>query len=193
MSLRDQVVFITGAARGIGAHTARRAAAASRGYYLLVASTASFAVLPGMAAYCAAKAGVEHFGHTLRLELRHRGVRVGTAHPGWVGTDMVHDVQQDLPSFRDTLRRLPWPLRSVIPVETCAASFVDALERRPRRVYVPRGLAGYQGLRSLLVSPLAEAVIARRARVSVPQLEEEVRALGRWFGSHSTELHQETP
>lgn len=160
---------------------------AARGYYLLVASTASFAVLPGMAAYCAAKAGVEHYAHALRLELRHRGVRVGTAHPAWIGTDMVHDAQQDLPSFRDTLRRLPWPLRSVTPVEACAASFVDALQRRRRRVYVPRALAGYQNLRSLLVSPVSEAIIARRARVSVPQMEDEVRALGRSFGSHSTE------
>jgi len=141
--------------------------AAARGYYLLVASTASFAVLPGMAAYCASKAGVEHFGHALRLELLHRGVRVGTAHPAWIGTDMVHDAQDDLPSFRDTLRRLPWPLRSVTPVETCARSFVDALEHRRRRVYVPRPIGAFQALRSVLVSPLAEAVVGRRARLSL--------------------------
>ncbi len=35
---------------------------AARGYYLLISSAAAFTALPGMAAYCAAKAGVEHFG-----------------------------------------------------------------------------------------------------------------------------------
>ena len=43
-----------------------------RGYYLLVSSAAAFTVLPGMAAYCASKAGVEQFGNALRLELAHR-------------------------------------------------------------------------------------------------------------------------
>ena len=32
---------------------------AARGHYLLVASVASFTVAPGLAAYCASKAGVE--------------------------------------------------------------------------------------------------------------------------------------
>jgi hypothetical protein len=124
----------------------------------------------------------------LRLELLHHGVRVGTAHPTWVGTDMVRDAHEDLPSFRDTLGRLPWPLRSVTSVESCAESFVDALERRRRRVYVPGAIGGFQVLRSVLVSPLAEAVVARRARTSVPQMEDEVRALGRSFGASSTEV-----
>jgi short-subunit dehydrogenase len=183
--VRTVDVNLTGVMRTVSATAAHVIAA--RGYYLLIASTASFAVLPGMAAYCASKAGVEHFGHALRLELRHLGVRVGTAHPAWIGTHMVRDAQEDLPSFRDTLRRLPWPLRTVTSVERCAESLVDALEHRRRRVYVPRAIGGYQALRSVLVSPLAELIVSRRARVSVPQMEAEVRALGRSFGKHSTE------
>ena len=52
-----------------------------RGYLLLVSSLAAFTALPGMAAYCGAKAGVENYGNALRFELAHRGVGVGTAHP----------------------------------------------------------------------------------------------------------------
>jgi NAD(P)-dependent dehydrogenase (short-subunit alcohol dehydrogenase family) len=74
-----------------------------RGYYLLVSSAAAFTVLPGMACYCAAKAGVEQFGNALRLELAHKGVAVGTAHPGWVDTDLVRDMRDDLPALRRTL------------------------------------------------------------------------------------------
>lgn len=182
-------VNLTGVMRTVAATVSHVIAA--KGYYLLVASTASFAVLPGMAAYCASKAGVEHFGHALRLELRHLKVRVGTAHPAWIDTDMVRDAQTDLPTFQDTLRRLPWPLRSVTPVEACAKSFVDALERRRRRIYVPRTIAGVQAARALLVSPLAEAIVARRAAVSVPLMEAEARSLGRSFGVHSTEVGRE--
>src|SRR5262245_27378017 len=83
---------------------------ARRGYVLLVSSTAAFTALPGMAAYCASKAGVEQFGNVLRLEVHHLGVRVGTAHPIWVDTDLVRDVKADLASFRGALQRLPWPL-----------------------------------------------------------------------------------
>src|SRR5262249_55020147 len=71
-----------------------------KGYFLLVSSTAAFTAMPGMAAYCASKAGVEQFGNVLRLEAHHAGVAVGTAHPIWIDTDLVRDFHADLPSFR---------------------------------------------------------------------------------------------
>jgi NAD(P)-dependent dehydrogenase (short-subunit alcohol dehydrogenase family) len=155
---------------------------ASRGYFLLVSSAAAFTALPGMAAYCASKAGVEHFGNALRLELRHHGVAVGTAHPAWIDTDMVRDATDDLPSFRDTLRRLPWPVGSYTPVDVCARAFVNGLERRRRRIYVPRAVAAVQAMRTVLGGPLSDAVVGRFAREGVPRLEAEVRELGRGFG-----------
>lgn len=158
---------------------------ARRGYYLLVSSAAAFTALPGMAAYCASKAGVENFGNAVRLELAHHGVRVGTAHPGWIDTDLVRDAKEDLPSFRETLGRLPWPLRSALPVQRCAEAFVDALEHRRRRVYVPRAVGGVQALRTLVNSAVSDVVVARSARRMVPRMEREVAALGRWFGRHT--------
>jgi hypothetical protein len=157
---------------------------ASRGYCLLVSSAAAFTALPGMAAYCASKAGVEQFGNAIRLELRHRGVRVGTAHMSFIDTDMVRDVQEDMPEFRETLHKLPWPLGTLTSVETCARAFVDAIERRRRKVYVPRAVGAVQAIRSVMLSPLSDAIVGHSARTGVPRMEEQVRALGRAFGRH---------
>lgn len=167
---------------------------ASRGYYLLVSSAAAFSAMPGMAAYGAAKAGVEQFANVLRLEVAHRGVGVGTAHPSWVATDLVADARADLLSFQDILARLPGPFGTVTPVEACAAALLAGIERRKRRIYVPRSLAVVQALRALMSSPLADRVATRAAGGSrgrgaqVDQLEAEVAALGRFFGRHSAEL-----
>lgn len=158
---------------------------ARRGYVLIVSSAAAFTVLPGMAAYCASKAGVEQFANALRLEVAHRGVRVGSAHPSWIDTDLVRDQRAEISVFEETIRDLPGPLGTYTSVEECARALVDAIERRRRRVYVPRSLAWVQALRSVLVGPIGDLVIQRRARTMVPRLEREVQALGRSFGRQS--------
>ncbi|MDG6102681.1 SDR family oxidoreductase [Dactylosporangium aurantiacum] len=158
---------------------------ASRGYLLIVASAASFAALPGMVPYCASKAGVEHLGNALRLEVAHHGVRVGTAHPSWIDTDLVRDAQDDMPTFRETLRKLPPPLGSTTSVQRCAEAFVDAVQRRRRKVFVPRSVAVVYWLRTFFGSRLAERVVERQARTSVPAMEEQVRTLRRGFGAHT--------
>jgi len=159
----------------------------ARGYYLLVSSAAAFTALPGMAPYCAAKAGVEHFGNALRLELAHKGVAVGTAHPSWVDTDLVRDAQADMSSFRETLGRLPAPFGSVTSVEACATALVDAIARQSRRVYVPRSVGLVQRLRTLMNGRLAERVLTRGSAEAVPRMEAEVRGLDRPFGSHTVD------
>ncbi|HEY0700232.1 MAG TPA: short-chain dehydrogenase/reductase, partial [Micromonospora sp.] len=180
---RTVEVNLTGVMRTASATAS--ALIASRGYLLIVSSAAAFAALPGMAAYCASKAGVEHFGNAARLELAHHGVRVGTAHPSWIDTDLVRDARDDLPAFRDALRRLPPPLGGTTSVRDCAATLVRAVERRQRRVYVPRSLVVAAALRPLLTSRLSDLVVGRTARDSVPLLEEQVRQLGRPFGRHT--------
>lgn len=151
---------------------------ARRGYYLLVSSAAAFTALPGMSAYCASKAGVEQYGNVMRLELAHRGVAVGTAHMSFVDTDMTRSAQADLPSFGAMLPKLPRPIGRFTSVEVCARAFVDGIERRKRKVYVPRGMAGVQALRTVMLSPFSEFIIGRGSRTAVPQMEDEVRALG---------------
>jgi NAD(P)-dependent dehydrogenase (short-subunit alcohol dehydrogenase family) len=156
-----------------------------RGYALLISSAAAFTAMAGMAAYCASKAGVEQFGNVLRLETRHLGVSVGTAHPIWIDTDMVRDAKADLDTFRQSQRKLPWPLGTTVSVEDCARALVDGVERRKRRIYVPRVLGAVQVARTIVLSGLSDRVVARQTAIMVPRMEAEVRALGRSFGAHA--------
>ncbi|WP_020525050.1 SDR family oxidoreductase [Catelliglobosispora koreensis] len=158
----------------------------SKGYALLIASAASFTALPGMAAYCASKAGVEQFGNVLRLETKHLGIGVGTAHPIWINTDLVRGFKEDLPSYRHARKKMPWPASVEISVEECATAIVKALEKRKRRVFIPRSIGLMQALRTVVLSGLGDRLITRSAgKDLVPQMEEEVRGLGRSFGRHS--------
>jgi NAD(P)-dependent dehydrogenase (short-subunit alcohol dehydrogenase family) len=178
-------VNLTGVLRTVCAtlpHVTRR-----RGYFLLISSAAALAGLPGMAAYAAAKSGVEQLGNALRLELAAKGVGVGTAHPCWIDTDLVRDARADFSSFDAMLRRLPWPLGTVTSVQECAAALVSAIERRRRRVYVPRSLAVLFALRSLVTSRAAELIMRRNADELMQGMEAEAGRLGRSFGAHSVE------
>jgi NAD(P)-dependent dehydrogenase (short-subunit alcohol dehydrogenase family) len=160
---------------------------AAKGYALLISSAAAFTAMPGMAAYCASKAGVEQFGNVLRLELAHLGVGVGTAHPIWIDTDMVRGFSSDLPSFSDVRKKLPWPLSKELTVTDCAAIMLRGIEKRKRRVYVPRSIGLVQAMRAIVISPLSDAIIKRGTDrgARIEQMEEEVRKLDRSFGSHS--------
>jgi short-subunit dehydrogenase len=160
----------------------------SRGHYLLVASAASFTVAPGLAAYCASKAGVESFGDAFRLEVAHLGVTVGTAHPIWIDTDLVRDAKEDLPLFRKTIENLPGPLGKQVDVQTCARMIVDGIEARKAKVFVPPSVGWVFHARALLTTGLVRTLMAKEAARSVPRLEEQVRTLGRVFGRHSTGL-----
>ena len=168
------------------AHATLPALARSRGHLLLVSSAAAFGVLPGMSAYCASKAGLERFGDALRLEVAHRGITVASAHPTWIDTDLVRDLDEALPAFAAGRRQLPGPLGATTPVAVCAEALADNLETRGRRVFVPRGVGALSALRQVLGSALAERAALRLAATRVPQLEREIAALqGREFGRSS--------
>jgi hypothetical protein len=187
--VRTIEVNLIGVVRTVGATVGHVTAA--RGYYLLVSSAAALAPLPGLSTYAAAKIGVEQFGNVLRLELRHKGVGVGVAHPSWIDTDMVRDARRDLGSFEEALSKLPWPFNTVTSVEECSAAFARAVERRSRKVYVPRSLGPLAAFRYLLASPISEFIVGRAARRLVPQAEREAVALGRAFGVNSVETTEQ--
>ena len=52
----------------------------------MVSSLAGSNPIPGMAAYCASKAALDHFAACLMLEVRQKGVKVTTIAPGSVDT-----------------------------------------------------------------------------------------------------------
>ena len=150
-----------------------------RGYVLVVSSEAAYLPFPGLAAYCASKAGVEHLANTLRIELGYHGVAVGSAHMSWIDTPMVQEPKRDLISFRDALEALPAPLGATTSVEECADAFVRGIEKRANRINVPGWVGLMRWLKPVVSSRVAELLARRDARRTVPLMDEEVARLGR--------------
>jgi NAD(P)-dependent dehydrogenase (short-subunit alcohol dehydrogenase family) len=159
----------------------------SKGYALLVSSVAAFTAMPGMAAYCASKAGVEQFGNVLRLEVAHLGVGVGTAHPIWVNTDLVRDFRNDLPSYRSARGKMPWPMSTELTPSQAAEALLRGIEKRKRRVSIPRSIGLVQAMRTVMLSRFVDGIVKRGSGGGemVTAMEEEARGLGRSFGSNS--------
>lgn len=138
----------------------------SRGYIAMTASWASFAHQPGHTAYAAAKAGLEAFADSLRLELAGTGVDVGSFHPGWIDTPMVTSKIKEQPAFSALLDALPGPFGSISTTEEIVPHLVRALERRSARMIYPR--VGWALL--IMRSALATSVFTRRSRAAAPEI-----------------------
>ncbi|MFI8949924.1 SDR family oxidoreductase [Streptomyces sp. NPDC053750] len=152
------------------AHTARAFLPdliGTAGYHLQIASLASLGAVPMMSAYCASKAGVEAFTHSLRAEVAHHGVAVGIAYLSWIDTDMIRDADR-YPVLRELRAHLPAPARRTFPVDEVAARVVGAMERRRTAVYVPGWLRLAQAARTAL-----PPVVLRISRRDLPRLEAE--------------------
>ncbi|WP_460957675.1 SDR family oxidoreductase [Parasphingorhabdus pacifica] len=160
-----------------------------RGYVLVVSSLSAFAPVGGMSAYTASKAGAEALASALHSEVGHLGVAVGSAHPSWIDTDLVRDAAEDLPSFRKMRALLPWPMRATTTVEKCGAAFADGVQRRARRIYVPRPIMLMHWLRNLPASKLTSLLMRRPLRKIMPQMEKEVAGLGRSFSARNQQLN----
>ncbi len=108
-----------------------------RGYALGIASLAAALHAPTMAPYAMAKAGVEAFMNSLRLEVEPKGVAVGTGYFGFIDTDMVRDAFAQRGTDRLT-ERSPSFMSRPLPVAVAGKAIVRGIERRSRRVYAPK-------------------------------------------------------
>lgn len=158
----------------------------SNGYILVVSSLAAFAPAPGLAAYNASKAGVEHFANALRLEVHHQGVDVGVAHMSWIDTPLVQDAKKDLKAFDEMITKLPYPLNGTTSVEACVKAFVTGIEKRKRRVFVPGWVGIIRNRRNLLASALGDRATLKHVPRLLPMMDEEVRQLGRATSERNT-------
>ena len=161
-----------------------------KGYVLVVSSLAAFAPAPGLAAYNASKAGVEHFANALRLEVKHQGVDVGCAHMSWIDTPLVQDAKKDLSAFKQMLDGLPYPLNKTAKVEACTKAFVEGLEKRSRHIYVPGWVGAIARSRTLVTSPLGDRGTLKQVPRLLPLMDEEVRRLGRSTSARNTALDE---
>lgn len=181
-------VNLTGVIRTV--HVTLPYVVASRGYFLLISSAAAIAAGPGLATYSATKAGVEHFGNSLRLELLHKGVAVGVAHPSWIDTDLVRDARRDLASFDRAIHKFPGPFGKVTPLETCIDMLASGIARRERKIYIPKSLKYMAWIRQFFSSPYTERDMGKRSYVEAR--ENEAAQLGRAFGEHSVESRRDS-
>lgn len=150
-----------------------------QGYILLVSSAAAFLPLLGQSPYNATKAGIDHLASSLRAEIGHLGVAVGSAHMLIIDTPLVEDIATDLPSYFDALNELPAPVRAVVSVDRCAAAMTSGLARRSRRVYVPRWIGLTAWLKPVLASRLLDRKYADISARHLGRVDAEVAALHR--------------
>ncbi|MEW2288323.1 short-chain dehydrogenase/reductase [Streptomyces sp. NPDC047841] len=136
---------------------------ATAGYFLQVASLASLGATPMMSAYCASKAGVEAFAHSLQAEVAHEGIAVGVAYPAWADTDMIREAE-GFAALRELRVHMPPGVRDIRPADAVAARLARAVERRSTAVYVPAWLRLVQPVRCAL-----PPVVLRLARHHLPR------------------------
>ncbi|PPK67916.1 short-chain dehydrogenase/reductase [Actinokineospora auranticolor] len=126
----------------------------AKGYVLVVSSLAAITHAPAMAAYAAAKAGVEAFTNSLRAEVRHLGVGVGVAHPSWIATDLVNGADEH-PVFGPLRAAMPGPLGRTHPVPLALDALEKGVLRRDRTIHVP-GWVGLLKLFRAFLPPIIE-------------------------------------
>ncbi len=141
-----------------------------RGYVAVTASLASFAHGPQMSAYAASKAGVEAMADSLRVEVAHNGVDVGTIHPTWLDTDMVREGEDTRP-FQILRAALKPPLKRTYPVEVAVKEIVAGFEQRRHRICVPRFMYVLHAIRPLLTTRLMQ----RDQLAVAPEMEQAFR------------------
>lgn len=109
-----------------------------KGYMLAVSSMAAFVHSPLNGAYVASKAGVWALCDATRLEVRHEGIGVGSAHPTFFDTPMMDYTREDpaADALWDGNRGGLWKM---IPLDDVVAGIVDGIERRSDLIVIPRG------------------------------------------------------
>ncbi|WP_199791267.1 MULTISPECIES: SDR family NAD(P)-dependent oxidoreductase [unclassified Streptomyces] len=111
-----------------------------RGYLLAVSSMAAFVHSPLNGPYVAAKAEVWALCDATRLELRHEGVGVGSAHPTFFKTPMMDDVHAD-PAGTTLWGGNRAGLWKTVPLGKVVDAVVTGIERRSPMIVVPRRIA----------------------------------------------------
>lgn len=147
-----------------------------RGYVLPVASMAAALHLPGMSAYAASKAAVEALANSLRGEVAHLGVRVGVGYFSWIDTEMVRGADEH-PAAQFMRGKLRGPAAKVFPVSEAGEALAEAVERRARRLVVPRQFRTVLVAR-MLMSRLTEWQSRGNAPEYVRLVEEEAARRG---------------
>jgi NAD(P)-dependent dehydrogenase (short-subunit alcohol dehydrogenase family) len=115
-----------------------------------IASVAGIRGLPGAGAYSASKAAAIAYLESLRVELRHSGVKVVTLAPGYIATAMT--------------AKNPYPMPFLMPVERAVASMARHIERGTRFAVMPWPMGVVAAVMKWLPRPLYDWLFARAGR-----------------------------
>lgn len=130
--------------------------AEQRGYLLAISSMAAFIHSPLQGPYTASKAGVWALCDSTRLEVRHLGVDVGSAHPTFFRTAMMDNVHADPAGMRlwGGNKKGLWKM---VPRATVVDDIVTGIERRSSMIVCPKRNALFARIPGL-VRPLVDRV-----------------------------------
>jgi short-subunit dehydrogenase len=142
-------VNLLGAAATLAALTDVMIARGS-GHLLAMSSLSSLTALPGSAAYCVPKAGLNMLVDVLRLDLAPHGVAVTNALLGFVKTRMVE--------------RSTHPMPQLMSAEDAARAIVSRAATRPREIVLPRALAMTVAALSKLPPSIRDRLFSETAR-----------------------------
>ncbi|MCB0917658.1 MAG: SDR family NAD(P)-dependent oxidoreductase [Actinobacteria bacterium] len=127
----------------------------TRGYALGVSSMAAFVHPPAGASYAASKAGVWAMCNSLRTEVAHKGIAVGSVHPTFFRTPLVEAAMDN----EAVLLLMGGPgvaERQLIPIGTVVEEVMTGIRRREPVIVIPRRL------RAVAWLPVAFNALARR-------------------------------
>ncbi|WP_271105781.1 SDR family NAD(P)-dependent oxidoreductase [Pseudomonas tohonis] len=144
-----------------------------KGYMLAISSMAAFVHNPVHAHYAASKAGVWALCDSLRTELRHQGIGVGSVHPTFFRTPMMDEVNAD-PVGNKLWEGNTKGLWKYIDIEHVIGDVVAGIEKRADIVVVPKGntlVAQMPGLFRRLIERLgySEEHIAETLRIAASE------------------------
>jgi short-subunit dehydrogenase len=142
-------VNLLGAAATLAALTSAMVARRS-GHLIAISSLSSLTPLPGSAAYCVPKAGLNMLVDVLRLDLEPYDVAVTNVLLGFVKTRMVE--------------RSTHPMPQLMSPERAASVVAARAESRPREIVLPRALALTVAAFSKLPPSVRDRVFAETAR-----------------------------
>lgn len=145
-------------------HAALPRIAAAHGQVVIVASIYAFANGVMASPYAASKAAVEQLGRALQVELAPHRAGATIVYPGFADTRMVREAFAG-PLGADTQGVMPGFVSRRISAGLVADRLVAGLERRARRVFVPRWYGPISALRGAL-NPLLDAGLARDPRLA---------------------------
>lgn len=107
----------------------------THGYLQVISSLAAAIHTPLMSHYAASKAAVEALADVARQELRPDGIDVGCVHPTFTPTKMLKDAHEQ---GGDRLWGGHKGLFSSVEPEEVADAMLDGIERRKRKIIVPK-------------------------------------------------------